>query len=382
VSDEIRAWVDVVADAVARAVAGERDLLALKVAAVFPHEPVMIAVPRRAVLAAAPHVGMRSAIERYHRRPIPLLALLDERGAVAWRAFRVSNADYVRVADALQARLASMHFAGDVVPLVCTVDDVAWWLAERHLAPDRLAALGLAPEPILRLVPRSGDALAELLEANGIQRSLVERSKWGLAIVSGGVGESRLGGRPMLEDRWPLHNGRPLTHLASIALAELPDFEDRDLLPREGTLVFFADFIDEVQLNARVIYVPPGAGQLLAPPQDARDQRDVPVELNERRVRFQPVLTLAIPRDLRDADHEALRDVDELLESADHLLLGHPVYIQDNPPEDGQISLLQLNWDEPLNFMYGDGGQITFHGAPHDIHAGRWNRLSAQLDSS
>jgi hypothetical protein len=93
-------------------------------------------------------------------------------------------------------------------------------LAERHLAPGRLAALGPAPEPEVTDAPQSREELAELLKACGIRRSLAELAKWGLAIVSGGEGESRLGGRLQLKDAWPISDsGRAHTHLATIVIA-------------------------------------------------------------------------------------------------------------------------------------------------------------------
>ena len=50
---------------------------------------------------------------------------------------------------------------------------------------------------------------------------------------------SRIGGRPDLPDGiWPLNDGRGLTHLATIALAELPEIDGRENLPHDGTLVF------------------------------------------------------------------------------------------------------------------------------------------------
>jgi hypothetical protein len=39
-------------------------------------------------------------------------------------------------------------------------------------------------------------------------------------------------------------------------------------------------------------------------------------------------------------------------------------------------------WDEDLGFMYGDGGDISFYGAPEDMRAGRWDRLEVTPDSS
>jgi hypothetical protein len=286
-----------------------------------------------------------------------------------------------RVARLLQARLAAMRFPGDAIPLV-TVTGIAWWLAKASIAPARIAALG--PESSEKLAPQSREELAELLEAYGVPPVVAEQAEWGLAAVPDGHRESGLGGRPRLEGEWPIGaGGRAHTHLASIVLSELPDFQGRDLLPPEGTLLFFCDFDEEGEPDARVMHMPPDAGEPVAPPEEARDEYDVPIELNERRVRFEPVLTLPVPRGLQDDEEAAFWGVyQDQLPAPDHLLFGHPNYIQDNPPDDGRVSLLQLNWDEDLNFAYGDGGQITFHGVPADIRAGRWERISAQLDSS
>jgi uncharacterized protein YwqG len=333
---------------------------------------------------------MRFAIERHLNPRLRLLPLLDETGERAWAEVRVAGAGHEHVSDALQARLAAMPLPGDAVPLIYG-SELAWRLAERHLEPARLAALTALPNPASTDAPRSREALAELLHARGIRRSLAELATWGLALVPDGQGQSRLGGHLELEGEWPHNDGRALTHLASIALAELPDFEDRNLLPHDGTIVFLADFGDEhggwdvasaAGPEVRIIHVPAGAGQPVAPPDERRGEREVPVTLNERRIRFSPVLTLPFPDDLDEDDEDALLALQEESVSPDHLLLGHPVYIQDNPPDNGQISLLQLNWDEPLNFMCGDGGQITFFGSPADIRAGRWDQLHAQLDSS
>lgn len=230
--------------------------------------------------------------------------------------------------------------------------------------------------------PRTRAELAELLAAHGIRASLAEQAKWGLEIVPAGAAESRLGGRPQFVGEWPLSkDGRAHTHLASIALSELPDFEDRELLPASGTLVFFAFIGDAGDDEAHVMHVTSGTGHLVPPPQELPEQRVVPVELNEQRVRFEPVLTVPFPRELEYEEAMALSELEDL-SAPRHLLLGHPVYVQDNPPEDGQISLLQINWDETLNFMFGDGGQITLHATPNDIQTGNWDRITAQTDDS
>jgi len=318
-----------------------------------------------------------------------LLPMLDEAGARAWAEVRATTAGHEQVTDALQARLAALTFPGDAVGLVYGTD-LAWELAARHLEPARLATLLAPPDPAATNAPQSREELADLLHARGVRPSVAELAKWGLAMVPGGHEQSRLGGLPVLEGGWPLNDGRALTHLASIALAELPEFEDRDLLPQDGTLVFLADFSDEHEgwgvaraagPEVRILHVPAGVGRPITPPDETRGEDEVPVVLNERRVRSSPVLTLPFPEDLDEDEAESLAALGESA-SPDHILLGHPVFIQDNPPGNGQISLLQLNWDEPLSFTYGDGGQITFFGSPEDIRAGHWDRLHAQVDSS
>ena len=82
------------------------------------------------------------------------------------------------------------------------------------------------------------------LPAEGAARVAADAA-WGILLVPGS-GESRIGGRPVLADAWPLTaDGRPLTHLATLALAELPDVEGREVLPDSGYLSFFADLEDE-----------------------------------------------------------------------------------------------------------------------------------------
>ena len=127
----------------------------------------------------------------------------------------------------------------------------------------------------LRLADRA--ALAALLRGVGLSdvdaARVSDDSAWAIVLEPGGDGESRLGGRPVLAagTPWPAAEGRPLTHLATIALRELPDVDGRDVLAPDGYLGFFADLSDEGEFYepvgpgsprpelVRTVYVPPGA---------------------------------------------------------------------------------------------------------------------------
>jgi hypothetical protein len=124
-----------------------------------------------------------------------------------------------------------------------------------------------------------------------------------------------------------------------------------------------------------------------AAPEEPRGEYNVPVVLNERRVRFEPVLTMPVLDEIFDQlenpdDPNAVDTFAVDPDAPEHLLLGEPTYIQQDPREPGELSPLQLNWDVELGFTYGDGGQISFYGRAEDLRAGRWQRVKAMPDSS
>ena len=158
--------------------------------------------------------------------------------------------------------------------------------------------------------------------------------------------------------------------------------------------MFFADFSEEHEgwgpatgdePVIRIVHVPAGTATRAAePPDEPRDARGVPVEIGERRVRFEPVLTPPDPgqEDLSDEEWTAYEQfIDQLYEvtpglGADaHLMLGHPTVVQEDPRAPGEINLLHLDYDQELNFMYGDAGDVTFYGAADDIRNGHWDRV-------
>ncbi len=248
-----------------------------------------------------------------------------------------------------------------------------------------------------RVTPTSHDQLRDVLLAHGLRPELAEHAAWGIALLPGGSGRSKLGGLPEIAGSWPLNHGRALTHLASIVLEELPDAPVRWQLPRTGTLVFFADFSTENEgwgrwstTEAAIAIVQVPTGRELPPaaaPNAPREEYNVPIVLNERRVRLEPVLTMPVLDEIFDqleTNPEDSSAVDAFcvdLDAPEHLLLGEPVYIQEDPREPGELSLLQLNWDVELGFTYGDGGQISFYGRPEDLRARRWQHVKATPDS-
>ena len=166
--------------------------------------------------------------------------------------------------------------------------------------------------------------------------------------------------------------------------------------PDAGTVVFFADLSWDnegwgpahgTEPVIEIVHVPAGPATAAATlPDEQRDEDETPVVLNERRVLFEPVLTLPFSDEVSDA-LEALgstRTIDTFpvaLDAPDHLLLGEPAYIQGDPREPGELSLLQINWDEELGFVYGDAGQISFWGSPEDLRMGRWQHVKATPES-
>ena len=69
-----------------------------------------------------------------------------------------------------------------------------------------------------RVTLTSHEQLVDVLSTHGLGPELAERAAWGIALLPGGPGRSKLGGLPEIPGSWPVNNGRALTHLASIVL--------------------------------------------------------------------------------------------------------------------------------------------------------------------
>ena len=246
------------------------------------------------------------------------------------------------------------------------------------------------------LRPDCRDELARLLEGAGLtpdEAALVAGdAQWGILLELGGTGVSRLGGRPVLPagTPWPTAGGRPLAHLATIAMDELPDVEGREHLPADGVLSFFADVSEEGEFFEpvepadicgrdlfAVIHTPAGCAADEPPPPGGK--------LVERRVR--PTSRLQI-RHLHWELGNTLFGLDALAEDAvlelaervngstHHQLLGFPWPVQEDPRQPGQIVLFHIADDPTIDFHFLDAGDLHFLGTPGDIKGQRWEQLT------
>jgi uncharacterized protein DUF1963 len=243
-----------------------------------------------------------------------------------------------------------------------------WWL----VLPKGLAARAL----------HDRDALRELLERLGLDahadRLAHDVAEVGLLLrhTRGRTAGSRLGGPALLPPgaEWPAtEDGRPLSFLAGIDLAELPPGGGR---PAAGWWLFFADlgFDDDDDPFGEPEDNRPGArGRLLPVPAGETPEPATPrgEELNHLPVAFAPMLTLPEPESAgldvyaRQAYEAALQALwkasgePEWL-GAQHWIGGHVPDAQGLTPEPGTVLLLHLADDAALGFGFLDAGTLQF----------------------
>jgi hypothetical protein len=391
------AWVEGMATALERVAAQADDPVAviLHLAASPEDRPSVRVVERTALDGMAGRAEPREAVAAAGGPWSALTPFLDEEGGRAMRSLR--HHDLVPWRDEDDAAVEALQRRLVAAPWLALAG--GWELVDRVHGAERVAALiGLppaAPTPQVERTPRDRAELVDLITAFGLPVALADQAQVGYALVAGGAGRSRLGGRPELPASmaWPVDEGRPLVHLATLDLRELPAAATG--VARTTTLAFFADLTEEAELyepvvvgddpRVRVVAIDPDAPVVaLDPPPHDRDEFDVPPAMDERRVRYVPVVTLpARPTGLTDAErlaygtlHERLCELTPGLWRPPHLVLGHPNVMQDDPRAPGQVSLLHVGWDPDLGFEFLDAGVLTFYGDAADVAAGRWDRLT------
>lgn len=202
-------------------------------------------------------------------------------------------------------------------------------------------------------------------------------------------GRSKLGGHPdlPLSLEWPMYQSHPLLFLAQINLAELPDFGAKSPLPAQGMLYFFAllDWmVDDIPMDQ---WEDPSLVRVLFYEGDvtALDENNLHrvfptlpnhVPFLEAAVEFVTFLTLLdfaadkasiIPANQDNWQRVELQlRVDDLYKRfygriPQHWLLGYERSIQSSPIAEAHERLLfQVDYDEQVNFFWGDGGRIFF----------------------
>jgi hypothetical protein len=340
---------------------------------------------RPAVVVAEGRVT-REEFEALREPIVDLLPALDEQGLRAWRSLKQQHVSEPPPSffEALQRKLARLP-----CPAVVFANGDHWLRAERQLGTEPLPrGAPLAPTPKVDGPPASRAALAALLEAFDLPTALAAEAEWGVALLPGGRGESRLGGPAELPVGTVV--SRALTHLGTIALAEVPAFEGRDVLPRGGALAFFADISEDGELWEDVVIGEDDRVEVIHVPAGAATRAVTTRRLRGRRVRLKPVLTLPeivdglAPRHQAQYDrlYAALLAVTPGLEAPPHLLLGHPVADPSDPRGAGQVNVFHVGFDEALGFEFLDGGALTFRGDADDVRAGRWDRLLVTPESA
>lgn len=238
----------------------------------------------------------------------------------------------------------------------------------------------------------------------------------GARLVPGGpdtVGASRLGGDPDLPPgtKWPTCRGKKTSFLAQIPLADLAQIEP-GTVPADGTLAVFAGLIPAddgvTQMEESQGRVGRATCVLVRTLRGTLVRRATPKrvpKLRSRPVRVVPTLTVLaseIARERYDLTDKQLYDKYWRLEYEAaagtlgrqpdelpiHQLLGSPIAVQypplfgcDNtyPKQPTHRLLLQLAFDERLNFAIGDGGWLYLTGRPDDLRAGRFDRLCSEF---
>jgi uncharacterized protein DUF1963 len=225
------------------------------------------------------------------------------------------------------------------------------------------------------------------------------------------AGATRLGGHPGLPrgTRWPSCNGRKLSFLMQVRIADIPGAGGT------GTLAVFADLHRDadglVPLELFAGRLKPGGCVAVLHNDGTVHRRAIPrgvKQLRDTAVELRPTLTVPggdvtdyfgvrdIPIDPwgeleNEATEGVLIDEAKLPSTPFHLLAGWSWSIQGDvefscgdkytkAPE--RRLLLQLDWDERLRFTYGDGGVLYLTITPRDLRAGRYDRLCSEFQDS
>ncbi|WP_293413857.1 YwqG family protein [Phenylobacterium sp.] len=232
-----------------------------------------------------------------------------------------------------------------------------------------------------------------------------------LRLRAGDGGRSWLGGRPQMASPWPRFQGRPLSLVAQIDLAQARAAGGPNWLPSEGQLLFFYDLetggwgMEAEEAGSSVVIYEPRRAEVAPPPDDLPED----ARFDQRPLRFD--LDVSMPDDperlglnLKDMSSTECRRLEAELEamapaSPAHQIGGYPTPVQWDDmertcervaPREGRRPgagvdewrlLLQVDSDDDAGMMWCDVGQLYFWVREVDARAGDFSRTWTILQS-
>lgn len=183
------------------------------------------------------------------------------------------------------------------------------------------------------------------------------------------LGESKWWGDPDLpEDMdYPVMNDTPLTFICQIRLRDIAPYDTEGLLPKDGTLYFFAaiaEYVEKLEVEQdnhnglgewsedsfAVLYAPEGA--TLQTCQLLYDDDETPVALPAERITFT----------VEDATYDGFK------------LLGLPYYDEVREEFTKEISLLQIDEQDSWGLRLYDCGMLNFLIKPSELKKREWGK--------
>lgn len=228
-----------------------------------------------------------------------------------------------------------------------------------------------------------------------------------LRVVAGGTGNSRLGGVPDLSAPWPRYEGRPLSCVAQLDLAELRAAGGPDWLPAQGRLMFFYELehgswgLETSDAGSAVVIYEAGKADPAAQPADLPEDGVFPFH----QVSF--FLDSSTPPEERievdwkgmtkaenfkvEAAIEALQpnepvhqiggfpqpvQADEMEAQCERVTQGlHPNTTAAGESLTDWRLLFQIDTDNDAGMMWGDTGMLYFWVREQDARAGDFSRI-------
>jgi uncharacterized protein YwqG len=229
---------------------------------------------------------------------------------------------------------------------------------------------------------------------------------------------TKIGGLPDLPEGWvwPIIEGMPLAFLAQINLCQIPVALHNEPLPKSGILYFFSIFgwhLEDGDLPPNIpwnrSFNEPGWSQVMYYTGDvsALKRAVKPTEVNIEIFRSAQVSYEVIPslphssESSRDFVFEALTWTEEEYErfdelcsdfdrnlrkllgySAQHQLLGYAASMQYTVIPAGMMLLFQLDSDNEVKAMWGDGGIIYFMITENDLAERNFSKVKTDFHSA